>query len=415
MMLSNQSPLVGESQGIQEVYKTIEKVAQTDSTVLITGESGTGKELIARMVHEASARASKPMIVVNCAAIPGELLEAELFGHTKGAFTGAIQTRQGRFELANGGTILLDEVGELPLHLQSKLLRVLQTKQFESVGSSKTQEVDVRIIAATNRDLEEMAQKKEFREDLYYRLNVIPVRIPALRERKSDIPILIKHFVTEFNRATGHSVEAPTGQILEALMAYDWPGNVRELENLMERLVILKGQGTVDLGDLPHRIFQKFAEGRPQGDGALSEWEYPRMVLPNSGVDLKAIVAAFENHLVDQALARTGGNKNRASELLHMNRTTLVEKLRKRGMITPISVRMGAVPNASLAGGLGAVSGTGSVSSSAGGMGSGGMQQGQGTSGSISTGSGATAAGGIGGVSLGGYGDGALNIDKLEG
>lgn len=338
-MLTFQSPLVGESLEIQEIFRTIEKVAQTDSTVLITGESGTGKELVARSIHENSLRASKPLVVVNCAAIPSELLEAELFGHVKGAFTGATQNRQGRFELAQGGTIFLDEVGEIPLHLQAKLLRVLQTRQFEPVGSSRTQEVDVRIIAATNRDLEEAAQKREFREDLYYRLNVIPVKIPSLRTRKTDIPLLVKHFVQQFNELTGHAVEPPSGQILEALLAYDWPGNVRELENLMERLVILKGQGTVDLGDLPHRIFQKFAETRPPGSGALSEWEFPRMVLPHTGVDLKAIVAAFENHLVDQALARTNGNKNRASELLSMNRTTLVEKLRKRGMIIPLSAR----------------------------------------------------------------------------
>ncbi len=335
-MLAFRSPLVGESQAIQEIFTTIEKVSQTDSTVLIMGESGTGKELVARAIHENSPRISRPFIVVNCGAIPAELLEAELFGHIKGAFTGATQNRQGRFELAHGGTIFLDEVGELPLHLQVKLLRVLQTRQFEAVGSSRTVEVDVRIIAATNRDLEDAIEKREFREDLYYRLNVIPVRIPSLRDRKSDIPILVTHFVEQFNGLTGHSVESPSGQIMDALMAYDWPGNVRELENLMERLVILKGQGTVDLGDLPHRIFQKYAEGRPSGAGALSEWEFPRMVLPNTGVDLKAIVAAFENHLVDQALARTSGNKNRASELLQMNRTTLVEKLRKRGMIIPV-------------------------------------------------------------------------------
>jgi len=335
-MLTFRSPLVGESPAIQNIFKTIEKVSQTDSTVLITGESGTGKELVARAIHENSPRATKPLVIVNCGAIPSELLEAELFGHVKGAFTGATQNRQGRFELAHGGTIFLDEVGDLPLHLQVKLLRVLQTRQFEPIGSSRTIEVDVRIISATNRDLEEAVQKREFREDLYYRLNVIPVRIPNLRERRSDIPMLINHFVEQFNQATGHKVELPTGQILEALMAYDWPGNIRELENLMERLVILKGQGTVDLGDLPHRIFQKFAEGRPAGAGALSEWEFPRMVLPQGGLDLKAIVDAFENHLVDQALARTSGNKNRASELLMMNRTTLVEKLRKRGMITPV-------------------------------------------------------------------------------
>jgi DNA-binding NtrC family response regulator len=334
-MLAFRSPLVGESLAIQNIFTTIEKVAQTDSTVMITGESGTGKELVARAIHENSPRATRPLVIVNCGAIPSELLEAELFGHIKGAFTGATQNRQGRFELAHGGTIFLDEVGEIPLHLQVKLLRVIQTRQFESVGSSRTVEVDVRIIAATNRDLEDAVSKKEFREDLFYRLNVIPVKIPSLRERKSDIPLLVNHFVQQFNEVTGHTVEAPSGQIMEALMAYDWPGNVRELENLMERLVILKGQGTVDLGDLPHRIFQKYAEGRPAGAGAMSEWEFPRMVLPNDGVNLKAIVEAFENHLIDQALARTSNNKNRASELLNMNRTTLVEKLRKRGMITP--------------------------------------------------------------------------------
>jgi len=339
MLNSNSTLLVGESSAIQGVRQTIDKVAQSDSTVLITGESGTGKELVARAIHNASARKDRPFIIINCGAIPGELLEAELFGHTKGAFTGATSDRQGRFEAANTGTLFLDEIGDMPLHLQVKLLRVLQTKQFEVVGSSKTIQVDVRIIAATNQDLEDSVQKKNFREDLYYRLNVIPVKVPALRDRRSDIPLLSNKFIAQFNQLTGHSVEAPTGQIMEALMAYDWPGNVRELENLIERMVILKGQGTVDLGDLPHRVFRKFAEGRPAGSGALSEWEYPRMVLPDSGVDLKNIVAAFENHLIDQALARTHGNKNRASELLQMNRTTLVEKLRKRGMITPLKKR----------------------------------------------------------------------------
>lgn len=342
-MLNFRSPLVGESQIIQSLLSTIEKISQTDSTVLIQGESGTGKELVARAIHENSPRASRPLVVVNCGAIPQELLEAELFGHVKGAFTGATQNRQGRFELANGGTIFLDEVGELPLHLQVKLLRVLQQRQFDAVGSNQTITVDVRIIAATNRDLEEMVQKREFREDLFYRLNVIPVRTPSLRERKNDIAMLVNHFISGFNAATGHKVEVPSGQIMEALLAYDWPGNVRELENLMERLVILKGQGTVDLGDLPHRIFQQFAETKPMGDGAMSEWEFPRMVLPNNGLNLKNIVDAFENHLIDQALARTANNKNRASELLMMNRTTLVEKLRKRGMITPVGKKMTAL------------------------------------------------------------------------
>jgi transcriptional regulator with GAF, ATPase, and Fis domain len=339
-MLANQTAIVGESQVIKDILTTIEKVAQSDSTVLITGESGTGKELVARAVHEKSNRAHRPFVVVNCAAIPAELLEAELFGHVKGAFTGATQNRLGRFEIAHSGTLFLDEVGEIPHHLQAKLLRVLQTKQFEPVGSSRTVQSDVRIIAATNVNMEDAVQKKQFREDLYYRLNVIPLRVPSLRERRGDIAILIKHFNEKFNKITGHTVELPEGPITQALIAYDWPGNVRELENMIERLVILKGQGSVDLGDLPHRIFRKYAETQPQGDGALSECEFPRMVLPEKGLDLKAVVAAFENHLIDQALARTEGNKNRASDLLQMNRTTLVEKLRKRGMIKPLKPKM---------------------------------------------------------------------------
>lgn len=335
MLTTSKTQLVGESAAIESVFNTIDRISETDSTVLITGESGTGKEVFARAIHERSSRANGPLVIVNCGAIPGDLLEAELFGHVKGAFTGATNNRIGRFEAANGGTIFLDEVGDIPLHLQVKLLRVLQTRSFEPVGSSQTINVNSRIIAATNVNLEEAVQKKMFREDLYYRLNVIPVKIPSLRERKSDIELLARHFIERFNRATGNSVQTPSGDVLNALQSYDWPGNVRELENLMERLVILKGQGTIDLGDLPHRIFRKYAEAKPQGAGALSEWEFPRMVLPNNGVDLKGIVAAFENHLIDQALARTNGNKNRASELLKMNRTTLVEKLRKRGMITP--------------------------------------------------------------------------------
>lgn len=331
------SPMIGDSAAIQQILETIQKVAQTDSTVLISGESGTGKELVARAIHENSSRANGPLVVLNCGAIPADLLESELFGHRKGSFTGANQDRIGRFELASGGTLFMDEVGELPLHLQVKLLRVLQTKQFEPIGATKSQTADVRIIAATNMNLEEAVARRLFREDLYYRLNVIPVRIPSLRERKGDIPALVEYFMAKFNRLAGHSVTAPQGDVMEALMSYDWPGNVRELENLMERLVILKGTGLIDLSDLPQKVFRSYAESKSPGAGAVSaDWDFPRMVLPNAGVDLKAVVTAFENHLVDQALARTGGNKNRASELLRMNRTTLVEKLRKRGMIIPL-------------------------------------------------------------------------------
>ncbi len=332
--------LIGESSAIQAVMETIEKVAQTDSTILIAGESGTGKELVARAIHALSARTDQPLIVVNCAAIPGDLIEAELFGHVKGAFTGAHVSRQGRFECAHTGTIFLDEVGELPLDVQAKLLRVLQYRQFEPVGSSQTIEVDVRIIAATNRDLEAMVRDRTFREDLFYRLHVIPLMLPTLRERRSDIPLLIRHFMASCNRLTGHDVHVPEGPVMDALMHYDWPGNIRELENVIERLVIMKGHnGTIALDDIPAHIFRSSMDAQPNATGALSAREFPYMLLPAQGLDLKAVVSAFEHHLVDQALARTKGNKNRASELLSMNRTTLVEKLRKRGLIAPLGAR----------------------------------------------------------------------------
>lgn len=347
-MLTFRTSIVGQSIEINHVLSQIEKVAQTDSTVLIIGESGTGKELVARAIHENSAYCNGPLVVVNCGAIPAELLEAELFGHVRGAFTGATQNRIGRFEAANNGTIVLDEVGDLPLALQVKLLRVLETLTFEPVGSSQSVTVKTRIIASTNVDLEDAVQKKLFREDLFYRLNVIPIRVPALRDRKTDIPELVSHFIASFNTATGHTIEVPVGEIMQAFMAYNWPGNVRELENLMERLVILKGQGTVDLADLPHRVFMAYSENQSTPSGASSIWDFPRMALPEEGLDLKNIVAAFENHLVDQALARTGGNKNRASELLRMNRTTLVEKLRKRGMIVPLKARMNVIEHPSM-------------------------------------------------------------------
>ena len=349
-MLNLKSVFIGESVEIQDILNTIHKVAPTDSTVLITGESGTGKELVARMIHECSNRAQGAFVTVNCGAIPGELLESELFGHVKGAFTGATQNRQGRFELANGGTLFLDEVGDMPLHLQVKLLRVLQTKQFESVGSSKTVQVDVRIIAATNVNLEEAVQNKSFRDDLYYRLNVLPVKLAPLRQIKGDLPILVNHYIEKFNRLTGHAVDMPDGHVMEALNAYDWPGNVRELENLIERLVILKEKGPIELADVPQRIFRKYADSRPAGAGAVSSTDFPRMALPTNGLDLKAVVAAFENHLIDQALGRTSGNKNRASELLGMNRTTLVEKLRKRGMIVPAKIKRAQMESQNIGG-----------------------------------------------------------------
>ncbi len=337
-MLAFRSPLVGQSPAIQEILKIVGSAAQADTSVLIVGEKGTGKEHVAHAIHEHSLRGAKPFISVNCEAISPENLEAELFGHVRGV-AGALQNQQGRIEMAQGGTLFLDEISEIPLLLQAKLVRVLMSKQLEPSGSNQGVELNVRVVASSSRDLDALLGQGVFREDFLACLNATIIEISALRERKEDIPILAKHFIEQYNQMTAHTVDAPTGEILAALVSYDWPGNISELENLMERLVILKGKGAIELGDLPLRIFQKYAEGRPQGDGALSGSEFPHMALPNHGLDLKTIVDAFENHLIDQALARTNNNKNRASELLQMNRTTLVEKLRKRGMITPAPKR----------------------------------------------------------------------------
>jgi len=315
----NVKKIVGLSEGMSEVYQLIDKVADTDSTILVLGESGTGKELVAKAIHYKSRRASKPLITVNCGAIPEELLESELFGHMKGAFTGAVATRPGRFQSADGGTIFLDEIGDMSLRLQVKLLRVLQEKRFEPVGSNKTVEVDVRIIAATNKDLEKAVAEGAFREDLYYRLHVIPIRIPALRERLSDIPLLAEYFLKQsLNSSSTLKLSAKSFNVLKS---YAWPGNVRELENLIERLVILKKEGEILPEDLP----TKFVQG---GSGKLTT----ELIIPNEGVNLKELVEEFEDQLILQALERTDWNKNRAASLLKLNRTTLVEKIKKRGL-----------------------------------------------------------------------------------
>ena len=312
--------LIGSSEGIQKVCSLIEKVAETDSTILILGESGTGKELVARTIHYNSPRKNKPLIPINCGAIPETLLESELFGHEKGAFTGASATRIGRFELADGGTLFLDEIGDMSPTLQVKLLRVLQQREFERVGGVKTIKVDVRIIAATNIDLEHAVNEGKFREDLYYRLNVIPVVVPPLRERKDDIPLLMDHFLNYFNKSKKRVIKGFTPAAMEILISYPWPGNIRELENLVERLVILKGEGTIDPDDLP----DKFISHTFNRDGAL------RITLPETGVNLKDVVEEFENNLILQAMQKAQGVKNRAAQLLSLNRTTLVEKLKKK-------------------------------------------------------------------------------------
>lgn len=317
--------IIGQSEEIKNVLDLVGRVADSEATVLITGESGTGKEIIAKAIHFNSDRANQPFIPINCGAIPAELLESELFGHVKGAFTGAIANRVGRFELADGGTIFLDEIGDMHPSLQVKILRVLQERSFEPVGSTKSVEVNVRVLAATNVNLEQAVTEGKFREDLYYRLNVVPIAIPALRERKTDIPILLDHFVESFNRnkprkLTGFSLAAQ-----ECLMNYNWPGNIRELENLVERLTILKGGGEVQATDLPVKY---------QANRGNSELSIP-LDLPTDGMDFNTAVDQYENNLILRALEKTGWNRNQAAILLKLNRTTLVEKIKKKGLRPP--------------------------------------------------------------------------------
>jgi DNA-binding NtrC family response regulator len=326
--------IIGSSEEIRKVLSMIERVADSDSTVLVTGDSGTGKELVAKAIHYNSPRATKPFIPINCGAIPAELLESELFGHMKGAFTGAIANRVGRFELASGGTLFLDEIGELSLNLQVKLLRVLQERRFEPVGSAKTLEADVRIIAATNVDLAKAVKAGQFREDLFYRLHVIPISIPSLKERKSDIPLLLHHFVQHFNTTKNRGLTGFSPDALEALYHYAWPGNIRELENLVERLAILKGNGLVETADLPEH-YRASRSDTLFGVGSESALD-----IPEDGVDFNTAVDNYENLLILQALEKTGWNRNQAAALLKLNRTTLVEKIKKKGLRPPPEASM---------------------------------------------------------------------------
>jgi len=315
--------LVGVSEPIRQVLDFVQKVADSDRTVMIQGESGTGKELVARMLHFNSFRKDRPLVPVNCGAIPENLLESELFGHEKGAFTGATHTRMGRFELANGGTIFLDEIGEMSLPLQVKLLRVLQERAFERVGGNRTIQVDVRIIAATNQDLEALVEEKRFRQDLFYRLNVIPIVIPPLRERRSDIPLLIDHFLARFNQSKHTEITGIDPDAMRLLTEYEWPGNIRELENLIERLLVLKKQGTITAIDLPEKICRK---------AAAPELKEQFIRFNEDGINLSREVEQYENHLIIEALRKANGVTTRAAQLLHLNRTTLVEKLKRKGV-----------------------------------------------------------------------------------
>jgi len=326
--------LIGKSPPMKKLFQLLETVAPTNSTILVTGETGTGKEVVARAIHHNSVRRSQRFVALNCSAIPETLLEAELFGHVRGAFTGAVGNRQGRFEQAHKGTLFLDEVGTMSAALQTKLLRALQEREFERVGDSHTTKVDVRVIAATNSDLAKMVGANQFREDLYYRLNVIPVHLPALRERKEDIPLLVQHFLEKFLKEGSGSVPAAgrrgperaresavtfSQEAMRRLMAFPWPGNVRQLENTVERAVAFSsGRAQIDVTDLPVEIQQ--AEETPLSSA---------VTLPEDGIDLDRFIADVERDLIQRSLERTGGNKGAAAKLLGLKRTTLVEKLKR--------------------------------------------------------------------------------------
>lgn len=322
--------VVGKGRAMARVFQLLETVAPTNSTILITGETGTGKEVVARAIHHNSPRRLFRFVALNCTAIPETLLEAELFGHVRGAFTGAVGNRQGRLEQAHKGTLFLDEVGTMSTALQTKLLRVLQEREFERVGDSHTTKVDVRVIAATNSDLTRMVADGQFREDLFYRLNVIPVELPPLRERKEDIPLLVQHFLDKFRAAdmvAGQSRPALTvaQDAIRHLMAYSWPGNVRQLENAIERAVAINaGRPQIDVADLPVEI--------QQAEPALPS----TVSLPEGGLDLDAFIAHIERELIERSLERTGGNKGRAAKLLNLKRTTLVEKLKRLEKRSPM-------------------------------------------------------------------------------
>ncbi len=310
--------IVSDNEKMQAIFSQVERVSNTDSTVLIYGESGTGKELIARAIHYNSHRQDKALVTINCGAIPKDLLESELFGHEKGAFTGATALRQGRFELANGGTIFLDEIGEMDLSLQVKLLRILQEREFERVGGTRTIKVDIRVLAATNKNLETLVARQQFRDDLYWRLHVIPLTLPPLRERLSDLPLLIAHFITRCNVEKKCQLRGITPEALQMLSGYHWPGNIRELENMIERIAILQGDGVITPGSLPEQVFRTHTSNL-----------VPVVTIPPEGIHFDETIEAFEQQLLLKALVTAGGKKSLAAKLLHMNRTTLIEKVKK--------------------------------------------------------------------------------------
>ena len=314
----NFDKIIGKTPIMTELFQRVEAVAPTPSTVLIRGENGTGKELIAHAIHYNSTRAKGPLVKVNCGVLSEGVLESELFGHVKGAFTGAHRDKMGRFEMAHGGTIFLDEIGDISLNMQVKLLRVIQEKEFERVGGNETIKVDVRIIAATNRNLEEAIAEKKFREDLYYRLNVIPIVVPPLRERKDDIPLLVDYFIKKFNTDFNKSIQGVDEEALQALMAYDWPGNIRELENVLERAIVLSRSDILTVKDFPETIGVQKRQN--------NHFSYVE------GQQLNELVEEFEKTIIEQALEKYNGNKLRTAEKLGIHRSTFMSKLKKYGI-----------------------------------------------------------------------------------
>jgi transcriptional regulator with GAF, ATPase, and Fis domain len=328
--LSWRKHVIGQSRAMMKVCEIIQLVASKRCTVLISGETGTGKEVIAKAIHAASPRASRPIVAVNCTALPENLIEAELFGHSKGAFTGAHASRIGRFEQANKSTIFLDEIGDIPLAFQAKLLRVLQEQELQRVGSSETVKLDVRVVAASNVDLESAVAERRFRDDLYYRLNVVPVHLPPLRERREDIPLLLEHLLGKIHESDTASPKFISKEALDYLTNLDWPGNIRQLEHALQMAVALSGDRTI-------LQIHDFSPVRSTRKSAGLENSSPLLQLPDGGLDLENVVSRFELSLLNQALAASGGNKARAANLLRIKRTTLLAKMKTLGERTQLS------------------------------------------------------------------------------
>jgi len=310
--------IIGTSRPMQEIFSIMERVVNSDSTVLITGDSGTGKELVAKALHYNGPRKENPFVAINCAAIPSELLESELFGHVKGSFTGAVANKPGKFEQANTGTMFLDEIGSMTMALQGKLLRVLQEKEIERVGGAKPMKIDVRIISATNTDLEKAVKKGLFRDDLFYRLNVIPIHLPSLKDRAEDVPMLAAHFIGKYNEKLKKGIKGLASGVMDYLVAYEWPGNIRELENVIERAVTLTDGEYIQESALPQSIL-----------GVAGQEFYSVPQIPDKGTDLEKELEGFEAAMIRMALKKTGGIKTKAAELLNLKRTTLIEKMRR--------------------------------------------------------------------------------------